>query len=178
MAPNDHGLWTLSLFTPSMVRMMSRITGKSVRDEVRDGTRSFDLIRWIRRRAQYLSGPHSSHVLLPHAIRRYNTWHQGDLLIMDALRLIAFMSGASADGNGQGQVTLCGGECLTVVTSGVGRRLHVYYLSALKWCSQVCWQLSCWRYELYARSMVARAVNPTSTQLLQNHKKIKTNVIG
>ena len=35
--------------------MLSRISGKSVHDEARDSTRSFDLVRWIRaRRAQYL----------------------------------------------------------------------------------------------------------------------------
>ena len=36
-------------------KMLTRITGKNIREEARDGTRSYDLVRQIRaRRAQYL----------------------------------------------------------------------------------------------------------------------------
>ena len=36
-------------------KMLARITGKSIREEARDGTRSYDLVRQIRaRRTQYL----------------------------------------------------------------------------------------------------------------------------
>ena len=88
----DSEAWTLDANAIRTINgansiMLSRISGKSVHDEARDGTRSFDLVRWIRaRRAQYLG-----HILRMDPSRMvykavqymHENRRQGDLL-MDA----------------------------------------------------------------------------------------------